>query len=250
MHPQGGDHRTQARYFAHLAVPGGEALTGSREELACVVLEVVLLAGLPPYSLEAAADGEETGVGLAPVPGRRHALRVLWRQDATASLHLPDELVHAQQAAMHQALRTIPLCSPVLGRRRTHRGSPGRARVQPPRLHVRPGQSCDHASCTPRPDSRAEMTFSASTKALLRTCRHTAYSPRRSSSGAADSFFPAQVSAHRAAGTATDSAHVRRAAADQARGGQQGRATSPSGRCQCAVSASFTPHVRSNYPWL
>ncbi|MFD5407209.1 hypothetical protein [Streptomyces griseorubiginosus] len=107
MHPQGGDHRTQARYFAHLAVPGGEGLTGSREELACVVLEVVLLAGLPPYSLEAAADGEETGVGLAPVPGRRHALRVLWRQDATASLHLPDELVHAQQAAMHQALRTI-----------------------------------------------------------------------------------------------------------------------------------------------
>ncbi|MEU1183810.1 hypothetical protein ABZ464_40530 [Streptomyces sp. NPDC005820] len=67
----------------------------------------MLLAGLPPYNLEAAADGEETGVGLAPVPGRRHVLRVLWRQDATAVLHLPDELIHAQQAAMHQALRTI-----------------------------------------------------------------------------------------------------------------------------------------------
>ncbi|MFJ9481487.1 hypothetical protein ACIRRI_41975 [Streptomyces mirabilis] len=107
MHPQGGDHRTQARYFAHLAVPGGEAFTGLQEELACAVLEVVLLAGLPPYNIEAAADGEETGVGLSPVPGRRHGLRVLWRQDATAALHLPAALVHAQQAAMHQALRTI-----------------------------------------------------------------------------------------------------------------------------------------------
>jgi hypothetical protein len=105
MHPQGGDHRTQARYFAHLAVSGGEAFTGLQEELVCAVLEVVLLAGLPPYNLEAAADGEESGVGLAP--GCRHALRVLWRQDATAVLHLPAGLVHAQQAAMHQALRSI-----------------------------------------------------------------------------------------------------------------------------------------------
>ncbi|MET7457877.1 hypothetical protein ABZT03_39725 [Streptomyces sp. NPDC005574] len=106
MHPQGGDHRTQARYFARLAVLDGAALTATQEELARAVLEVVLLAGLPPYNIEAAAEGEETGVGLTPVQGRRHALRVLWRQDATTVLHLPDELVHAQQAAMHQALRT------------------------------------------------------------------------------------------------------------------------------------------------
>ncbi|MFH9826607.1 hypothetical protein [Streptomyces bobili] len=46
-------------------------------------------------------------MGLAPVQGRRHALRVLWRQDATAAFHLPAELVHAQQAAMYQARRTI-----------------------------------------------------------------------------------------------------------------------------------------------
>lgn len=74
------------------------------------MLEVVLLAGLPPYNIEAAADGEETGVGLAPVQGRRHALRVLRvlrRRDATAALHLAAELVHAQQAATHQALRAI-----------------------------------------------------------------------------------------------------------------------------------------------
>ncbi|MFE5039310.1 hypothetical protein [Streptomyces sp. NPDC056683] len=107
MDPQGGNHRTQARYFAGLAVPDGVALTEAQEELARAVLGVVLLAGLPPYSLEAAADGEESGVGLAPVPERGRALRVLWRQDATAVLHLPAGLVHAQQAAMHQALRTI-----------------------------------------------------------------------------------------------------------------------------------------------
>ncbi|WP_333741370.1 hypothetical protein [Streptomyces sp. IBSBF 2806] len=66
MHPQSGDHRIQARYFAHLAVPGGEAFTGLQRELACV-LEVVPLAGPPPYNLEAAADAEETGVSLAPM---------------------------------------------------------------------------------------------------------------------------------------------------------------------------------------
>ncbi|MDX3231856.1 hypothetical protein [Streptomyces sp. ME19-01-6] len=71
------------------------------------VLEAVLLAGLPPYNIEAAADGEGTGVGMPPVQGRRHALRVLWRQDATAALHLPAELFDAHQAAMDQALRTI-----------------------------------------------------------------------------------------------------------------------------------------------
>jgi hypothetical protein len=82
-------------------------LTETQEQLARAVLEVVLLVGLPPYNIEAAADAEEVGVGLAPVPGRRHALRVLWRQDTTAALHLSAELVHAPQAAMHQALRTI-----------------------------------------------------------------------------------------------------------------------------------------------
>lgn len=107
MDPRGGNHEQQARYFAGLAVPDGAALTEAQEELARAVLGVVLLAGLPPYNLEAAADGEESGVGLAPVPGCRHALRVLWRQDATAVLHLPAGLVRAQQAAMHQVLRSI-----------------------------------------------------------------------------------------------------------------------------------------------
>ncbi|MBF6050215.1 hypothetical protein GO001_34435 [Streptomyces sp. NRRL B-1677] len=105
--PRGGDHQAQARYFAPLAVLDGEVLTGRQEELAQAVLEAVLLAGLRPYNAEAAADGEETGVGLTPSPGNNSALRVVWQQDAAATAHLPTDLCHAQQAAMHQALRTI-----------------------------------------------------------------------------------------------------------------------------------------------
>ncbi|MDQ0935081.1 hypothetical protein [Streptomyces turgidiscabies] len=105
MDPRAGNHCTQARYFAGLAVLGGETLTGQQEELARAVLEVVLLAGLPPYNIEAAADGEETGVALV-LEGRR-ALRVLWQQDPAAAHHLPSELCDAQRAAMNQALRTI-----------------------------------------------------------------------------------------------------------------------------------------------
>ncbi|MDQ0771601.1 hypothetical protein QF026_000067 [Streptomyces aurantiacus] len=86
------------------AVLDGDALTGAQEELARAVVEVVLLAELPPYNIEAAADGEETGVALAP-EGR--ALRVLRRQDPAAAHHLPLELCDARQAAMNQALRTI-----------------------------------------------------------------------------------------------------------------------------------------------
>ncbi|MEU3241109.1 hypothetical protein ABZ710_38005, partial [Streptomyces anthocyanicus] len=58
-------------------MPDGDALTGAQEELARAVVKVVLLAGLPPYNIEAAVDGEETGVALAP-EGR--ALRVLRRR--------------------------------------------------------------------------------------------------------------------------------------------------------------------------
>ncbi|WKU42592.1 hypothetical protein Q3V23_00040 [Streptomyces sp. VNUA116] len=105
--PRGGDHRAQARYFAPLAVLDSETLTERQEELARAVLEAMLLAGLPAYNAEAAADGEETGVGLTPAPGSSCALRVVWQQDATATAHLPTDLCHAQQAAMHQALRTI-----------------------------------------------------------------------------------------------------------------------------------------------
>ena len=107
MDPRGGNHEQQARSFTPRAVLDGAELTEAQEQLTRAVLEVVLLAGLPPYNIEAAADGEETGVGLAPVQGRHHALRVLWRQDATAALHLPADLLHTHQAAMHQALRTI-----------------------------------------------------------------------------------------------------------------------------------------------
>lgn len=67
----------------------------------------MLLAGLPPYNIEAAADGEETGVGLAPVPGNNRALRVQWQQDLTAAHHLPSELCDAQRAVMNQAVRAI-----------------------------------------------------------------------------------------------------------------------------------------------
>jgi hypothetical protein len=107
MDPQAGDYRTQARYFASRAVLDGAVLTEVQQRLARAVLEVVLLAGLAPYDIEAAADGEETGVGLAPVPGDNRALRVQWQQDPTAARHLPSELCDAQQAAMNQALRAI-----------------------------------------------------------------------------------------------------------------------------------------------
>ncbi|XUL85315.1 hypothetical protein ACQ86D_00285 [Streptomyces galilaeus] len=104
MDPRGGGYEQQARYFVGKAVLDGDELTRAQEELARAVVEVVLLAGLPPYNIEAAADGEETGVALVP-EGR--ALRVLWRQDPAAAHHLPLELCDAQQAAMNQALRTI-----------------------------------------------------------------------------------------------------------------------------------------------
>ncbi|MGJ5832043.1 hypothetical protein [Streptomyces ossamyceticus] len=107
MDPQAGDYRTQARYFAGRAVLDGAALTEVQERLARAVLEVVLLVGLAPYDIEAAADGGETGVGLVPVPGNNRALRVQWQQDPTAARHLPSELCDAQQAAMNQALRAI-----------------------------------------------------------------------------------------------------------------------------------------------
>ncbi|MGW0828386.1 hypothetical protein [Streptomyces sp. NPDC002845] len=105
MDPRGGDYEQQARYFAARAVLDGEALTEAQERLARAVLETVLLAGLPSYNIEAAADGEETGVAL--VPEGRRALRVVWQQDPAAAHHLPLELRDAQQAAMNQALRTV-----------------------------------------------------------------------------------------------------------------------------------------------
>ncbi|MCF3105344.1 hypothetical protein IPZ58_27670 [Streptomyces roseoverticillatus] len=77
MDPFGGDYRQQARYFTARAVLEGEGLTNVQEELARAVLEIVLLAGLAPYNIETAADGEESGVGLAPAPGNRRALRVI-----------------------------------------------------------------------------------------------------------------------------------------------------------------------------
>jgi hypothetical protein len=107
MGDPGGDWwLTRARYAVDLAVIDGEDLPGPLVELATLVLVTMLKAGLPPYSIEAAAEGDETGVALAPVPGRR-ALRVLWRQDPAAQAHMPAERWHAQQAAMNQALRAI-----------------------------------------------------------------------------------------------------------------------------------------------
>ncbi|WP_327724629.1 hypothetical protein [Streptomyces europaeiscabiei] len=105
MDPRGGNYEQQARHFAPRAVMDGVALTETQEQLARTVLEAVLLAGLPPYNIEAAADGEETGVAL--VPEGRRALRLVWQQDPAAARHLPVGLCDAQQAAMNQALRTI-----------------------------------------------------------------------------------------------------------------------------------------------
>ncbi|GHG83736.1 hypothetical protein [Streptomyces griseocarneus] len=102
MDPRRGDYQTQARYFAPLTVLDSEILSERQEELARAVPEVMLLAGLPPYNVEAATDGEEAGVAVTPED--RRALRVLWHQDATAATHLPMELRDAQQAAMHQVL--------------------------------------------------------------------------------------------------------------------------------------------------
>lgn len=79
MDPRG---EQQARYFAPRAVLDGAALNDTQEQLAWAVLEVVLLAGLPPYDIEAAADGQETGVALVPESRRR--LRVQWQQDPQA----------------------------------------------------------------------------------------------------------------------------------------------------------------------
>ncbi|WLW57027.1 hypothetical protein [Streptomyces sp. YU58] len=83
----------------------GVALAEAQEQLAWAVLGVVLVAGLPPCNIEAAADGEETGVAL--VPDGHGALRVVRQQDPAAARHLPVGLRDAQQAAMNQALRTI-----------------------------------------------------------------------------------------------------------------------------------------------
>lgn len=54
-------------------------------------------------SVEAAADGQETGVALVP---ERRGLRVRWQQDPQARC-LPSGLCDAQQAAMNQALRAV-----------------------------------------------------------------------------------------------------------------------------------------------
>ncbi|WP_406172315.1 hypothetical protein [Streptomyces sp. NBC_00996] len=100
MDPRGGNYEQQARHFAPRAVMDGVALTETQEQLARAVLEAVLLAGLPPYNFEAAADGEETGVAL--VPEGRRALRLVWQQDPAAARHLPVGLCDAQQAAMNR----------------------------------------------------------------------------------------------------------------------------------------------------
>ncbi|MFC1435997.1 hypothetical protein ACEZDB_35730 [Streptacidiphilus sp. N1-3] len=105
MDPRGGNTEQQARYFADRAVLDGAELTARQKQLARAVLEVVLLAGLPPYNIEAAADGEETGVAL--VPESRGALRVVWQQDPQAEHSLPAEQCDDVQAAMNQALRAV-----------------------------------------------------------------------------------------------------------------------------------------------
>ncbi|MGW1658540.1 hypothetical protein [Streptomyces atratus] len=104
MDSRGGDCEQQARYFAPRSVLDGAALSAAQEHVARAVLKVVLLAGLPPYDIEAAADGQETGVALVP---ESRGLRVQWQQDPQAACRFPSGLCDAQQAAMNQALRAI-----------------------------------------------------------------------------------------------------------------------------------------------
>ena len=56
MDARGGNYEQQARHFAPRAVMDGVALAEAQEQLARAVLGVVLLAGLPLYNIEAAAD--------------------------------------------------------------------------------------------------------------------------------------------------------------------------------------------------
>lgn len=98
-------HR-RAEYFVALANPDGQPPHGARG-LAVEVLVALMRAGLLPFNLEAAADSNTSGVTLEQVPGRNTAVRAAWQQDPAAEGRMPAERWQEQQAAMHQALRTI-----------------------------------------------------------------------------------------------------------------------------------------------
>ncbi|WP_231631067.1 hypothetical protein, partial [Streptomyces clavuligerus] len=104
---RGGDWATQAGYYVGRCVVGSVGLGRDCEGLARAILTVVLMAGLRPYDIEADAEGEATGVALAPAADGSGALRVIWRPDPPAEYEMPPAVWNAQQAAMHQALRTI-----------------------------------------------------------------------------------------------------------------------------------------------
>lgn len=69
------------------------ALAEAQEQLAWAVLGVVLVAGLPPCNIEAAADGEETGVALVPDGHGApvHPTRVLHLTDAEVAAWASDQ---------------------------------------------------------------------------------------------------------------------------------------------------------------
>ncbi|MEU2588706.1 hypothetical protein ABZ612_39015 [Streptomyces avermitilis] len=75
--------------------------------MAVEVLVALMRAALLPFNLEAAADENTSGVTLEQVPGRNTAVRAAWQQDPAAEGRMPAERWQEQQAAMHQALRTI-----------------------------------------------------------------------------------------------------------------------------------------------
>jgi hypothetical protein len=116
MDPRGGNYGPQARPFAPRAVIDGVALAEAQEQLAWAVLGAVLVAGLLPYNIEAAADGEETGGAL--VPEGHGALRVVWQQDPAAARHLPCRAARCSAGCHEPGVAHDPVRPSVLDRRR------------------------------------------------------------------------------------------------------------------------------------
>ncbi|MFJ2582045.1 hypothetical protein [Kitasatospora aureofaciens] len=85
---------------------GGPDLFDAWRPFALEVVEALLLAGLPVFDSEAAADGVESGVELfvQEEPGQP-VLRLVWRQHP--AVQRSGEPWHGVQSTMHHALREV-----------------------------------------------------------------------------------------------------------------------------------------------
>ncbi|MFJ1936636.1 hypothetical protein ACIOGZ_28740 [Kitasatospora sp. NPDC088160] len=100
------DLERQSAYALDRCIAGpGELPPGLRAD-ALTVVESLLLAGLPVFNVEAAADGDDNGVELVveDEPGGPVPLAV-WRQHPAVSML--GEPFASVQAAMHQAVRGV-----------------------------------------------------------------------------------------------------------------------------------------------